>query len=266
MKEYLSNKNLVIFVLLAAVVVLIMTNLKSCSGAAYDRQQALQNEQAMKKVITTEQNKNGELQSSVIAYEGKVKDLSKYSEGLAEDVKALKNRKPEVIIRTKLVYVGDTSKKVQNTLKDKGNGSYDLEWKFANKDSSRLLEGKSSFTANLVMSNDSLYKLNVVPGQTQLTKDELSIDITVGVAQNKKTGYDEIFVTPKDTNIKVRSLEGAILNRTKPSKFSFSAQLGYGVTFGNGVLGVGPYVGIGISYNLGAHMKELFKKKRKIIP
>ena len=129
MKEYLSNKNLVIFVLLAAVVVLILTNFKSCSGAAYDKQQALQNEQAMKKVITTEKNKNGELQHSIIAYEGKVKDLSKYSKELSEDVKALKNRKPEVIIKTKLVYVGDTSKKVKNTLKENGNGNYDLEWK-----------------------------------------------------------------------------------------------------------------------------------------
>lgn len=266
MKKLFENKNLLIFILLAAVVVLIMTNFKSCSGAKYDREQALQNEQAMKKVITTEKNKNGELQHSIIAYEGKVKDLSKYSEGLAEDVKALKNRKPEVIIRTKLVYVGDTSKKVQNTLKDKGNGNYDLEWKFANKDSTRLLEGKSSFSAALEVSEDSLYRIKVTPGQTQVTKDELAIDVTVGVAKNKKTGYDEIFVTPKDTNIKVRSLEGAILNRTKPSKFSVSAQLGYGVTFGTNGIGVGPYVGVGISYNLGAQIKELFQKKRKVIP
>jgi hypothetical protein len=264
MKEYLSNKNLVIFVLLAAVVVLILTNFKSCSGAAYDKQQALQNEQAMKKVITTEKNKNGELQHSIIAYEGKVKDLSKYSKELSEDVKALKNRKPEVIIKTKLVYVGDTSKKVKNTLKENGNGNYDLEWKFTN--NSRILEGKSSFNAKLEITGDSLYKINVVPGTTQLTKDELAIDIVVGVAKNEKTGYDEIFVTPKDTNIKVRNLEGAILNKTKPSYWNISAQLGYGLTYGNGNIATGPYLGVGISYNIGAQIKDLFKKKRKVIP
>ena len=81
---------------------------------------------------------------------------------------------------------------------------------------------------------------------TTLTRDEMQLDFTVGVAKNKKTGFDEIFVTPKNENITIGGLEGAILKKSKLGiNLSFSA--GYGVYYGDSKFGLAPFVGISIS-------------------
>lgn len=250
LNSLLAKKNLIIFILLAVVAFLIMSKWQSCNSAIEDKKVAEQNMEAMKKIVTIEKNKNGELQSSIVAYVGKAKDLEKYSSDLKNEVDALKHRKPEVIIKTQLVYVGDTSK-VPNSLIDRGSGNYDLKWDYTSKDSNRTIKGVSSFNAFVDFNkSDFSYKMRIKPGITSIDTDILKIGLVVGVAKNKKTGFDEIFVTPKDTNIKISSLEGAILNRKKEKKFSVGPLVGYGISYGSGRLALGPFVGIGIQYSL----------------
>lgn len=250
LKSLFAKKNLIIFLLLVAVAFLLMTNWQSCSSRNEDKKIAVQNEEAMKKVITVEKNKNGDLQSSIVAYVGKAKDLDKYSSDLKDEVDALKHRKPKLIIKTNLVYDGDTSK-ILNQLVDKGNGNYDLKWDFTSKDSARIIEGVSSFNAIVDFNKSDLsYKLKIKAGETSINKDILKIGLVVGVAKNKKTGFDEIFVNPKDTNIKIGSLEGAILDRKKEKKFSVGPIIGWGISYGAGRLGTGPFVGVGLQYTL----------------
>lgn len=259
-KNLFAKKNLLIFILAAIVVILLSLNFKSCSDLKAERQMAKQNEEAMKKELVIEKNKSGFYQTSVVAFEGKIKDIEKYSEDLAKEIKDLKNRKPEVIIKTQVVYLGDTSTS-QNSLVDKGNGNYDLEWNFESADSSRILKGKSSFNAKMNLLNDNKgYTLNILPGTTTLLKDELKMDFVVGVAKNKKTGLDEIFVTPKNPNVHVNKLEGAIIPKPKQSDFTISAQLGYGLVYGQGNVNIGPYLGVGVSYNLISGFKKMIKK------
>lgn len=246
----LAKKNLIIFLLIAAVVFLVMTNINSCNSRNEDKKIAAQNEEAMKKVITVEANKNGDLQSSVVAWVGKANNLQAYSSDLKTEVEALKHRKPELIIKTKLVYVGDTSK-VPNTLTDNGNGNYDLKWDYTSKDSNRTIKGVSSFNAMVDFNKlDFSYKMRIKPGNTSIDTDILKIGLVVGVAKNKKTGFDEIFVTPKDSNITIGSLEGAILNKKKEKRFSAGPIIGWGISYGGGRLGTGPFVGAGIQYTL----------------
>ena len=257
--DFFSKKNLIIFILGAAVVILSSLYLKSCGDLKAQKALAEQNAEAMKKELTVEKNKNGELQTSIVAYEGRIKDVEKYSKELAEDIKALKKRKPEVIIRTQLVYVGDTTK-VNNQLTDKGNGDYDLDWQYTSPDTSRILKGTSSFNAKVNIFDNKTFSINILPGTTKITQDILKIEATVGVVKNKKTGFDEIFVTPKNPNITVGKLEGAILNKPNKNDFSVSAQLGYGIVYGKGNLTFGPYVGVGLSYNLLGGIKKIFKR------
>jgi hypothetical protein len=107
-----------------------------------------------------------------------------------------------------------------------------LSWIYVNKDSSRYLEGNSVFKALFENS-----KLNITPKYTELVKDMLFIDLFVGVAKNKKTGFDEIFVTPKNPDIKIKSLQGAILEKKKLGiDLSFSA--GYGIVYSGKGLGL----------------------------
>lgn len=250
-----DKKNLLIFILTAVVVILILLNLKSCSNLKEQKAFAQQNEEAIKNELVVEKNKSGFYQTSIAAYEGKVKDVEKYSEDLSKEIKDLKNRKPKVIIKTEIVYIGDTTTST-NTLVDNGNGNYDLNWDFINADSSRILKGTSSFNAKAFFLTDKTYSLKILPGTTSILHDELRMDFIVGIAKNKKTGLNEIFVTPKNPNVHVGKLEGAILNESKPKKFSLSAQLGYGIIYGKQNLTLGPYIGIGISYNL---IQGLFK-------
>jgi hypothetical protein len=253
----LPKKNLLIFILTALIIVLMLLNFKSCGDLREQKALALQNEEAMKKELVVEKNKSGFYQTSVVAFEGKIKDIEKYSEDLAKEIKDLRNRKPEVIIKTQVVFVGDTGT-AKNSLVDKGNGNYDLDWNFVSPDSSRILKGKSSFNAKANIFENKTYSLNILPGTTTILQDELKMDFVVGVAKNKKTGFDEIFVTPKNPNVHVSKLEGAVIPKQKPRDFSISAQIGYGVVYGNGNLTFGPYTGIGLSYNLAG----LFRKTK----
>src|SRR3972149_1626900 len=252
-----ANKNLFIFILTAAVVILILLNFKSCGDLKEQKALAIQNAEASKNELTIEKNKSGFYQASIVAFEGKVKDIQKYSEDLAKEIKDLKNRRPEIIIKTQVIYVGDTITS-KNLLSDKGNGNYDLNWDFINADSSRILKGKSSFNAKAnIFGDNKTYTLDILPGTTSILQDELRMDFVVGVAKNKKTGLKEIFVTPKNPNVHVGKLEGAILNPEKQNNFSLSAQLGYGIVYGKQNLTFGPYIGVGLSYNL---LVGLFKK------
>lgn len=260
LKKLFENKNLFIFTLMAAVVLLVMLQFKSCNDLKALKNQSKQNEEAMKKELVVEKNKSGFYQTSIVAFEGKLKDIQNYSEDLAKEIKDLKNRKPEVIVKTQIVYIGDTATS-KNSLTDKGNGNYDLNWNFESADSLRILKGKTSFNAIADIFNNNKYSLKILPGTTSILQDELKLDFVVGAVKNTKTGLDEIFVTPKNPNVHVRKLEGAIIPKSKPSDFSISAQVGYGIVYGSKNLSFGPYIGVGLSYNLAGAFKAIFKIK-----
>jgi hypothetical protein len=239
----LNNGRLTKLIMAAVIVVLIITNWSSCEGRRNDNKQNEQNQEAMKKELVVEKNKNGDLQTSVVAFEGKIRDLKDYSKDLAEEVKNLKNRKPSVIIKTEIVYK-DTNIFITNNVVDTiglDKDEYRLSWKYSNGDSTRILEGNSVFSA--IFKNEAL---NVYPKYTLITRDELRLDFVVGVAKNKKTGFDEIFITPKNKNVTVGSLEGAILKKSKLG-IDISVYAGYGLYYGNNKFGLAPSVGIGIS-------------------
>ena len=238
----LNNSNIK-FIMFIVIIILIITNWTSCENKKEVEQKNKQNEEAIKNKITIERNKNGYLQNSIVAYKSNIKDLKNYNIDLYNEVRALKNRKAKVIINTRLVYSVDTQYVYNNKIDTIGldKDEYRLSWIYVNKDSSRQLEGNSVFKALFENS-----KLNITPKYTELVKDMLFIDLVVGVAKNKKTGFDEIFVTPKNPDIKIKSLQGAILEKKKLGiNLSFSA--GYGIVYSGKGLGVGPFIGLSIS-------------------
>jgi hypothetical protein len=240
MKE---NKTLSNLILIGVIFVLILFNWQSCERNKELKANYSQNIEAMKKEIVVEKNKNGELQSSIVAFQGSIKDVKEYSEELYNEIKALKNRKPSMISRTEIIY-RDTNIIVNNNIIDTiglDKDEYRLSWKYANLDSTRILEGNSIFSARFL--NE---KLQISPISTVITLDELKLEFVVGVARNKKTKYNEIFVTPKNPNITVSKLEGAILDKRKIG-IDISVTGGYGAVYSNGQLGFGPFIGIGIS-------------------
>lgn len=241
-----NNNGLLNFILIGIIFILVIFNWQSCERNKELKANYSQNIEAMKKEIVVEKNKNGELQSSIVAFQGNIKDVKDYSEELYSEIKALRNRKPTVITRTEIVY-RDTNIIINNNIIDTiglDKDKYRLSWKYANLDSTRILEGNSVFSA--IFLNE---KLNISPLSTTITRDELQLEFTVGVARNKKTKYNEIFVTPKNPNITVSKLEGAILDKSKMG-IDISLTGGYGAVYNNGQLGLGPFIGIGISKSL----------------
>lgn len=242
-KKIRENKSLLNFILIGIIFILIISNWQSCEKNRELKANYSQNIEAMEKEIVVEKNKNGDLQSSVVAFQGSIKDVKEYSEKLYNEIKALKNRKPTMIFRTEIFYK-DTNIIVNNNIIDTiglDKNEYRLSWKYANLDSTRILEGNSIFSAKFL--NE---KLQIFPMLTTISKDELKLEFIVGVAKNKKTKYNEIFVTPKNPNITVSKLEGAILDKRKIG-IDISVTGGYGAVYGNNQLGFGPFIGIGIS-------------------
>ncbi len=235
-----SKTNLV---LLGVIVILILTNWSSCSSMNKDKKIYEQNQEAMKKEIVTEKNKNGFLQSSIVAFQGDIKEIRGYSEELYQEIKALKGRKPSVIAKTEIIYK-DTNIFITNNVVDViglDKDEYRISWKYSNKDSTRILEGNSVFRA---LFKDE--KLEVTPKYTNITLDQIKLDFVVGVAKNKKTKYNEIFITPKNENVTVGKLEGAILDKSKIG-IDLSVSAGYGAYYGKGSFGFGPFIGLSIS-------------------
>lgn len=238
-----KNNNYKNLIMIAIIVVLLITNWTSCEKNIESKKVHIQNVEAIKKQIVVEKNKNNEMQSSIVAYKGTVKTLNEYSQELEGEVKKLKNRKPIVVTKFKTLYRVDTFY-VTNTILDTfglNKNQYRLSWKYSNLDSTRMLEGNSLFDVELNYGN-----LKIKPGLTSITKDELFLDFTVGVVKNKKTKYEEIFVTPKNPNITIRNLEGAIIKKTKLG-INLSFNVGYGVHYGSNNFGLGPFAGLSIS-------------------
>lgn len=235
------------FVLIGIIIVLILFRFQTCSSNKNNEELQKQNNEALKKQVVVEQNKNKEQQYSIAAYESENNGIKNYSKDLENEVKILKNRKPLFITKFQTVYSGD-SLKIKNKLAKLGNDNYSLNWDYTNKDSSRILSGSSAFVARAIFNKqDSIFKLDIIPGITTVVNDQIRLDFVVGLTHNKKTKFDEIFVTPKNPNVTIGKLEGAILNKKKDKTYSLSIQAGYGIVWWNKNFVTAPYIGLGIS-------------------
>jgi hypothetical protein len=236
--------------ILASVIIIILIILKidSCNNVNRNNEIKRQNDIALKNEISVEKNKSKKLQYSIAAYMSKMNKLEIYDKDLQEEVNNLKNRKPEVIIKTKIEYVHDTIF-MSNILDSLGNGDYALNWHYLNGDSTREIVGKSKFSAKL---NNGLIVIN--PGQTIISKDLLRLGLTVGVVYNKSTKLQEIFVTPDNMDVKITNLKGAILPPPAKKKYGVGISIGYGLgyikTKNELNLGYGPYIGLSLTRNL----------------
>ena len=225
------------------IILLLITNWTSCKKNVENKKVHIQNVEAIKKQINVERNKNSKLQYSVVAYKSGVKALSEYSEELEREINNLNNRKPIIVTKFKSLYRIDTFYITNTTLDTFGlsKNKYRLSWKYSNLDSTRILEGNSLFDVSLNYGN-----IKIKPGLTTIIRDELALDFTVGVVKNKKTKYEEIFVTPKNPNITIRNLEGAIITKSKLG-INLSFNIGYGAYYGANKFSLGPFAGISIS-------------------
>lgn len=125
------------------------------------------------------------------------------------------------------------------------------------------LKEMNNLTDNNINVNDTLVvgKINVEPGKTILTKDISRIDLAVALVE--EDGIQKIRVTPKNPNVIINSLTGAIIEKPsllpkpdsllpkKPKRHSIGLQTGVGVGVYKNLLDSKIDIGIGFNIQVG---------------
>jgi hypothetical protein len=236
-----------IFVTLGFLVLLALFS-ESCNDAEYNKQLNEQNIQALTDSIQTLTLDNGQLQSQKAIFFTDKKNLEKLNKDLKEELDRVKGGKPEVIIKTDVKYVG-FDLKLNNELLRLEDGSLGLKFDYDTK--SRSLQGISKFKVIQQQADENTPgKVNIIPGITEITKDEISFALTVGI-KKESDGTRNIFVIPSDTTLRITELVGANLGKEpipKKRHFGFgpSLQVGYDIVNQRPALGVG----LSLQYNL----------------
>lgn len=258
MKLFEQIKKYSNIILIAAVVILILLNIRSCNNITGIENTNKQNITALTDSIRVYKTKNGKLiyeKAAYISENGSLKDLNK---DLADELKYLKDN-PIVIIKTKIVIKHDTVKvpiypTKPGVWKDgifTQNFSWNLSKEF-NKDNYRKLSG--NFDAMV----DTNYRLST--SELQITQDEFGMSFTTGLTENKD-GLLEINVSSDYPGFKPTSIEGALIDPKKsdvlkkyfpPKRWALGVYCGYGLYFDptNMRVGSGVQLGVGLQYNI----------------
>ena len=164
-----------------------------------------------------------------------------------------------IIYKPKIVYVdsGETKNKVVKL----SENDYSLNFNYTSKDNVLNIAGRSTFGAFVTPTKDSTkFDLDIKPGITHLDSTTIKFGLVTGIRQDPDNIY-RIFVKPSSPNIRITSLEGAVvsdyINLTpvapKPvNKFGISAYCGYGATIDlkTRTAAIGPSAGVGFTYQI----------------
>ena len=248
----LTNKKYREVIMFGGLVIMIVLLLQQCNTARALAKKNKQNVDALSQSMETIKNKDGELSYQKSLVVSSAKELSELNEQYSELADELKKEKGKVkvITKTEIKYQSDTVE-LQNELDSCEAGKYCLGWGVT--DSFRTLEGVTSFG----ILRDSL-TLKITPGITTITKDEIILDLITGI--KTVDGIDKIFVTPKNPNVVVGNITGAIIenkgggliNTLKKKRYHVGIHAGYGIIYDspNNTMRLGPSATIGVTYSL----------------
>jgi hypothetical protein len=248
----LTNKKYREILLIGGIIVMVLLMLKQCNTARALQKKNKQNVDALTQNMEIIKNKDGEVsfqKSLVVASKKELAELNGEYSSLADELKKEKG-KVKIITKIEVKYQSDTVE-LKNELDSCEVGKYCLGWGVT--DSFRTLEGITSFGID----RDSL-SLKITPGITTITKDEIILDLITGI--KTVDGIDKIFITPKNPNVIVGNITGAIIenkgggfiNTKTKKKFHVGIHAGYGMLYDSqvNVVRLGPSATIGITYSL----------------
>jgi hypothetical protein len=245
-------------ILLVLSVILIFLMIRSCGDSSIQINTLKQNVFSLNDSLRTYKDKNGQIVYEKGALISENKDLEKLNKELANEIKYLKDN-PLVVIKTVVKVVHDTTYiKINPTDRGKWVGKtfeQNFKWNLNENYSlgnSRIIEG------NFDVYVDSLFKVST--SKMKLTKDELSMELSTGLTENKD-GLLEIFVKSKHPGFAVSSLDGALIDPKKsdvlkkyfpPKRWGLGIYGGYGVCVNptnlNSAIGI--QIGVGLQYNI----------------
>lgn len=236
----LDMKTIIISIIEALIFIFIISSISHCSNQKI--QTLDHNLVAAQDEIQTLVLENGNLLSEKTAYILKNKELESVLEITKQEKKDIEKK-----LNDKIAYISNISGQVRvdtltlrDTIYKTSDNKFDINWSYSDK--WLRLSGATQYDG--YKSSTNLYGIS------------LYTPLKVGLTDNYT-----IFVETENPYLKITNIEGAIIDgsnlRPKPNYWTLSLQGGLGAQYGliNNKFDIGPYVGVGVSYN--------FRLKRK---
>lgn len=260
LKKIWSNKSLVLII---SIVILVLLLLSKCDKIKDLKTQIMinnQNIEALHDTIKTVKNKAGKLQQEKLSLISSKKELENLNSSLYDE---LKQQKGQVLYISNLyatLKLDYNNLKVKNkTLLDSisqlisENGDtldvihWDLSQKYDDKNF-RIIKGQSRF---LIRNNSILSKGSV------LEQFQMGFNISTGLREEK--GMLRIWAKSDYPDLTFSDIEGSLIDPQKsdvlkkliPQKrWVIGPQIGFGLSYSNGVFKPSPYIGFGLQYRM----------------
>lgn len=236
-------------VLLGAIIaLLVMALLQTCNSynaLKRDMQRsqeiAAQNQAALQQtVLAHEKNRAGETEAIRLAFVSKMEDLRSLNKELYEESKK-EIGTLKAIINGKLT-ASQKPVSIGNGLEQYPDSVFGL--RFATSSEKWSVRGVSKF---------SIRDNKILPDSTTILENRVSIDLVMGFKE--QDDRYEIFARSTNDDVTVNKLDGALFIPKKPDLLTPPQRpkrlgIGFSVGYGIGPGGIGPYVGVGLNYNL----------------
>lgn len=236
----LDMKTIIISIIEALIFIFIISSISHCTNQKI--QTLDHNLVAAQDEIQTLVLENGNLLSEKSAYILKNKELESVLEITKQEKKDIEKK-----LNDKIAYIANISSQVRvdtlelrDTIYQVSDNRFNIDWSYSDK----WLRLKGGTLYDNGKSTTELYGIS------------LYTPLKVGLTDNYT-----IFVEAENPYLKITNIEGAIIDgsnlRPKPNYWTLSLQGGLGAQYGliNNKFDIGPYVGVGVSYN--------FRLKRK---
>ena len=230
----LDMKTIIISIIEALIFISIITSISHCSNQKI--QTLDHNLVAAHDEIETLVLENGNLLSEKSAYILKNKELESVLEITKQEKKDIEKK-----LNDKIAYIANIGSQVRvdtlelrDTIYQVSDNKFNIDWGYSDK----WLKLKGGTLYNNGKSTTELYGIS------------LYTPLKVGLTDNYT-----IFVESENPYLKITDIEGAIIDgsslRQKPNYWTLSVQGGLGAQYGliGNKFDIGPYLGVGVSYN-----------------
>lgn len=208
-------------------------SMRSCSQMKTERNDARNNIVALCDSIGYWQNKNGELIAEKTLLVGEIDDLKIVNSEMYNDLAAMKQKNAELAAKIEGYIENPKVDTLWQYSKDTLYIAKDIIQPFEFKNDFRLLSGNITLSQNTMGLN--------------ITNDIVYFDYTLAI--------DDGILSIKSDNPYVRynSISGIQLPKEKPKRWNIGIQAGLGFNFDliSQRVGLGPYLGLGVSYGFG---------------
>lgn len=229
-----NNKKDIIGLLIIVVLGLwAIGSMRSCSQMKTERNDARNNIVALCDSIEYWQNKNGELIAEKTILDGEIDDLKFVNSEMYNDLTAMKQKNAELAAKIEGYIENPKVDTLWQYSKDTLYIAKDIIQPFEFKNDFRLLSGNITLSQNTIGLN--------------ITNDLVYFDYTLAI--------NDGIVSIKSDNPYVRynNISGIQLPKAKPKRWNIGIQGGLGFNFDlvSQRVGLGPYLGFGVSYGFG---------------